>query len=97
MKLTRNDYQELATQIEVGNGTIEFEKDGETLIIDYSAEEEGYVEDDFHCGYMNGTGAYVVTYRSLSIHSADSFDEDGEDTENDFNEDLLEKEYKAAA
>ena len=42
MKLTSNDYQELATQIEVGKGTIEFEKDGETLIIDYQAEEAGY-------------------------------------------------------
>lgn len=97
MKLTSNDYQELATQIEVGKGTIEFEKDGETLIIDYSAEEEGYVEDDYHCGYMNGTGAYVVTSRSLCVTSADSFDEDGEDTKNDFSEDLLEKYYKQAA
>ena len=97
MKLTSNDYQELATQIEVGKGTIEFEKDGEILIIDYQAEEDGYVEDDYHCGYMNGTGAYVVTSRSLSILSVESFDEDGEDTENDFNDTLLEKEYEAAA
>lgn len=97
MKLTINDYQELATQIEVGKGTIEFEKDGEILIIDYKAEEDGYVEDDYHCGYMNGTGAYVVTSRSLSILSVESFDEDGEDTDNDFNDTLLEKEYEAAA
>lgn len=97
MKLTKSDYQSILDQIEVGTGTIEFEKDGETLIIEYEAEEEGYVEDDFHCGYMNGTGAYVVTSRSLYIASADSYDEEGEDTENDFSEDLLEKYYKQAA
>jgi len=97
MKLTKSDYQSILDQIEVGTGTIEFEKDGETLIIEYQAEEEGYVEDDFHCGYMNGTGAYIVTSRSLCVTSADSFDEDGEDTENDFSEDLLEKYYKQAA
>lgn len=97
MKLTKSDYQSILDQIEVGTGTIEFEKDGETLIIEYQAEEEGYVEDDFHCGYMNGTGAYIVTSRSLCVTSADSFDEDGEDTENDFSEDLLEEYYKQAA
>lgn len=97
MKLTKSDYQSILDQIEVGTGTIEFEKDGETLIIEYQAEEEGYVEDDFHCGYMNGTGAYIVTSRSLCVTSADSFDEDGDDTENDFSEDLLEKYYKQAA
>lgn len=97
MKLTKSDYQSILDQIEVGTGTIEFEKDGETLIIEYQAEEEGYVEDDFHCGYMNGTGAYIVTSRSLCVTSADSFDEEGEDTENDFSEDLLEEYYKQAA
>ena len=97
MKLTKNDYQEIVSQIEVGNGSIEFEKDGETLCIEYEAEEEGYVEDDSHCGYMNGTGAYVVTSRCLSISSADTYNEEGEDTENNFDEWELEKVWKAAA
>lgn len=29
---------------------------------------DGYVEDDFHCGYMNGTGAFVVTSVSVSLN-----------------------------
>lgn len=41
-------------------------------------ETDGYVEDDNHCGYMNGTGAYVETYRSASVElSATLYDEDG--------------------
>ena len=30
-------------------------------------ETEGYVEDDFMCGYMNGTGARVETYRKATL------------------------------
>ena len=97
MRLATSDYWSIAEQIEVGTGTIEFEKDGETLCIEYEAEEEGYVEDDSHCGYMNGTGAYVVTSRCLSISSADTYNEEGEDTENNFDEWELEKVWKAAA
>jgi len=93
MKLTTSDYWSIAEQIEVGTGTIEFEKDGETLTFDYEAEEEGYREDD----YFNGTGAWVTTYRSLSISNVQSFDEEGEDTENDFSETTLDTIYRQAA
>ena len=81
MKLTNIDYESIANQIEVGKGIIEYEKDGETLYIDYEYEEDGYVEDD----YYNGTGAFVVTGRSLNI-MFESFNEDGEETENDFDQ-----------
>jgi len=30
-------------------------------------ETDGYVEDDYHCGYENGTGAWVETYRNASV------------------------------
>ena len=30
-------------------------------------ELDGYVEDDHHCGYMNGTGAYIETYRNANV------------------------------
>lgn len=97
MTLTKSDYWSIAEQIEVGKGTIEFEKDGEIICIEYEADEEGYIEDDFLCGYMNGTGAYIVTSRSLYITSADSYNEEGGETENDFDGWELEKHYQQAA
>ena len=32
-----------------------------------SVETEGYIEDDYHCGYMNGTGAWIETDRTASV------------------------------
>ena len=87
MILTASDYMNIASQIEVGKGSIEFEKDNETLFLDYSYEIEGYVEDD----YFNGTGAFVETSSSLYIEGVESFNEDGEETSNNFNESELEK------
>ena len=55
MNLTASDYMYIASQIEVGKGSIEFEKDNETLFLDYTYDVDGYVEDD----YFNGTGAFV--------------------------------------
>lgn len=89
MRLTSNDYRNIAEQIEVGSGTIEYAKDGETIFIEYTCEEEGYVEDDFHCGYMNGTGAFVVTDTFLTVDAAESYDGDGDATANDFCESKL--------
>ena len=80
MKLNDNDYQNIADLIEVGEHNIEYEKDGEMLTIDYEYDTEGYVEDDAHCGYGNGTGAWVETGRYLFIHSAEAYDEDGNGT-----------------
>lgn len=80
MKLTEKDYRSIAVNIEEGTNSIEYEKDGETLFLECTFEREGYFEDDFHCGYMNGTGAWVETERTLYIDSAESYDEDGNKT-----------------
>nr|DAP27671.1 MAG TPA: hypothetical protein [Caudoviricetes sp.] len=87
MTLTTSDYMTIASQIEEGKGSVEFEKDNEILFFDYSYEIEGYVEDD----YFNGTGAFVKTSSSLCIEGVESFNEDGEQTSNNFNESELEK------
>jgi len=93
MTLNKQDYQNICNlmDLEPGKGYVEYEKDGETLCIDYDYEEEGYVEDDYRCGYMNGTGAWVCTYRSLVVDSYQSYNEDGDETENDFNPSQLER------
>lgn len=87
MTLTTNDYYEIASQIEDGSHSIEFEKDGETLFIECTLESDGYVEDD----YYNGTGAYVETFRALYVESVESYNEDGEQTANNFNEAILQE------
>ena len=87
MNLTASDYMDIASQIEVGKGSIEFEKESEILFFDYSYEIEGYVEDD----YFNGTGAFIETSSSLYIEGVESFNEDGEETSNDFSESELER------
>ena len=89
MKVIGQDYWKMIDRIEVGYGIIEFEKEGETLCIEYEADEDGYVEDDYHCGYMNGTGGYVVTSRDLNIISVESYNVDGDETDNDFDEEKL--------
>lgn len=87
MTLTTSDYMTIASQIEEGKGSVEFEKDNEILFFDYSYEIEGYVEDD----YFNGTGAFVETSSSLYIENVESVNEDGDETTNDFCESELEK------
>ena len=87
MTLTTSDYMTIASQIEEGKGSVEFEKDNENLFFDYSYEIEGYVEDD----YFNGTGAFVETSSSLYIENVESVNEDGDETTNDFCESELEK------
>lgn len=77
----------IASQIEVGNGSIEYEKENEILCFDYSYDVEGYVEDN----YFNGTGAFIETSSSLYIENVKSFNEDGDETSNNFCESELEK------
>lgn len=91
MKLTTSDYMNIATQIEIGNGSVEYEKGNETLYFDYSYDVEGYVEDD----YYNGTGAFIETDSSLCIENVESFNEDGEETPNNFCQSELENEIAA--
>lgn len=85
MILTSIDYQNIANQIEVGTGSIEYEKGNEIIIIAYTYTEEGYREDD----YYRGTGAYIVTSTFLSVEAADSYNACGEVTKNNFCEDQL--------
>lgn len=87
MNLTASDYMNIASQIEVGKGYIEFEKENETLFVDYSYDVDGYVEDD----YFNGTGAFVETSHSLNIWNVESYNKDGDETSNDFSESELER------
>lgn len=81
MKLTTNDYENIAQKIENGKGHVEYEKDDELMVIDYELEEDGYIEDD----YYNGTGAFVRTNRYFTA-TATSCAENGKETENNFNE-----------
>lgn len=57
MTLTQKDYQNIAEKIEKGvmtaKGSIEYEKDGEVLCIDYEWLKEGYFEKD--------TNAFIMT------------------------------------
>lgn len=85
MKLTSKDYIEIAEQIEAGTGYVEYEKDNETISFEYEYETEGYVEDD----YYNGTGAFIETSRELYVTNIESWDEEGDETENDFDQDKL--------
>lgn len=83
-KLTLSEAQirEILSQLagvhdEDGSFDIDIELDGITINAKGSIELDGYIEDDYHCGYMNGTGAWVETYRSASVEVR-AFDEDGE-------------------
>lgn len=59
--------------------------------VDCSIDIDGYDEDDFHCGYMNGTGAYAVTNVCVSL-TVEAFDKD--DTPIDIDEYELEEAIK---
>ena len=87
MNLTKRDYQKLADQIDLlysGPQTAELEKNGEVLSIDVVYEEKGYYEDDAFSGYMKGTGAWVCIDKFVSIEKCESYDENGNKTENNF-------------
>lgn len=88
MRLTEIDYQELAEQIFEGAEVATIEG-ADYLEVHCDYEEEGYMEDDFHCGYGNGTGAWVTTAVYLDVRSWSCTDEDGEETDCDFDEDRL--------
>lgn len=82
IELTKEQFDkviEALDDVQDGSFDLEIEID-ETLTVFATGwlDTDGYVEDDFHCGYMNGTGAYVETYRSASVElSATLYDEDG--------------------
>lgn len=61
---------------ESGNFNIDVDLDEYVATVSGWIEIDGYVEDDFHCGYMNGTGAWIETHREVSV-SIKLTDEDG--------------------
>lgn len=85
MNLTDNDYQELAEQIYEGGELACIEGD-EYLEVHYDYDEESYQENDFYCGYSNGTGAWVTTAVNLCVNRWSCTDEDGKETDCDFDE-----------
>lgn len=87
LNITKQDYNEIASQIEEGRSYVEFEKDGMLLTFDYELCVEGYVEDD----YYNGTGAFVETSREFYVSNIECTDEDCNDVDCNFDEYELEK------
>lgn len=85
MTLTENDYYSISEQITEGSGSVEYSKNGETLYFDYTLTTDGYTEDD----YFNGTGAFIETDKTLNVQNVESYDNDGEETANDFKESNL--------
>lgn len=77
MVLTREDYMNIADSIEVGCGSIDYEKGGELLIVNYEYSVDGYAEDD--------TNAFVKTGSYLSA-DAGCFNADGDEVECNFDE-----------
>ena len=91
MKLTEDDYEALASQIEEGEDYAILDKDGEELEVHYQCEEDAYQEDD----YYNGTGAWVVTAINVRILNVSCTNEDGDEVDNDFDEWKLYQEVRA--
>lgn len=80
MKLTDKDYSVIARSVEEGKNYIEYDKGNETIVIECELVLDGYTEDD----YYHGTGAFVTTGRDLYVECLGSWNEDGDETENDF-------------
>ena len=85
MELTSNDYRAISEMISEGKNSLEYKKGDETISIEYNLDIEGYEEND----YYNGTGAFVETSKNLYVENVESWNEEGDDTSNDFNEDEL--------
>lgn len=92
MVLDSNDYLVMSGHVDVGRHSMEYEKDGEILSLEYEFVEDGHVEDDYFCGgYMEGTGAYVRDYARLTIMDFCAFDEEGCEVSVNFSEDTMRK------
>lgn len=61
---------------EEGHYDINIELDTITINAQGCIEIDGYIEDDYHCGYENGTGAWIETYRTASVELT-AYDESG--------------------
>lgn len=60
-----------------GNFCIEVDLGDYIATVSGWVELGGYTEDDYHCGYMNGTGAWIETYRDADVHIITLTDQDG--------------------
>lgn len=58
--LTRQGERNIYTFIELNDGTMAHVRG--------TAEYDGYIEDDYRCGYGNGTGAFVPTSASCDLY-----------------------------
>lgn len=58
---------------------IEFEQGDNDIVVEAEGwvDIDGYTEDDFHCGYMKGTGGWIETSREADI-TLTAIDEKGE-------------------
>ena len=65
-----------------GRFDIDIELDTITINAQGFIEIDGYIEDDYHCGYQNGTGAWIETNRAASVELT-AYDEDGNEYEID--------------
>lgn len=81
---------------EDGRFDIDIELDTITINAQGCIEIDGYVEDDYHCGYQNGTGAWVETYRAASVDLT-AYDEDGNEYEIDKESNTIIEKYLNAA
>ena len=78
MKLTDDDYRELAAQCAVQDfGRID--RDGETFYVSMDVDVEYEVEDD----YFNGTGAHIPVCAECRVKDFDCETEDGSEVELD--------------
>ena len=83
MKLNENDYSNIALEIIKSgeyDGTVEYEKDGETLFVDYSLTLSG----DFDC-----EGQWICDFHIVSILEVTCSSRDEDNLEHDFDESKL--------
>lgn len=81
MILNNTDYKTISQNLEIGNNTFIFDKEGETLTFDYFYEEDGYEE----------YGWYIVTHREVTIYDITCVNEDDEEVSVNFDEGILQK------
>lgn len=94
MILEKKDYYEIAALMNREGGEVEYEKEKETLYFDYDVDVDGYVEDDYYCGYGNGTGAWVTTDVTVKIANIECCNSDGKDVDCNFDENKMANIYE---
>lgn len=57
---------------------IDFTDDNLAVQVKGWIEVESYCEDDYHCGYGKGTGAWVESYRNADVElTGEQYDDNG--------------------